>query len=59
MKKELTSYIIDRKGIVIKDEMIYGEGLFHRIKIVNYKNDLYWINKHNGIIKECVKIGRI
>ena len=39
--------------------MIYGEGLFHRIKIINYNNDIYWINKHNGLIIECEKIGRI
>lgn len=52
-------YIIERKGKTIKDEMIYGEGLFHRIKIINYNNDIYWINKHNGLIIECEKIGRI
>lgn len=52
-------YIIERKGKTIKDEMIYGEGLFHRIKIVNYNNDIYWINKHNGIFIECEKIGRV
>ncbi len=51
-------YIIERKGKVIKDEIIYGEGLFHRIKIVNYKGDIYWINKHNGVVVECFKIGR-
>lgn len=51
-------YIIERKGKIIKDEMIYGDGLFHRIKIINYNNELYWINKHNGIVIECEKIGR-
>lgn len=51
-------YIIERKGKIIKDEIIYGEGLFHRIKIVNYKGDIYWINKHNGVVVECFKIGR-
>lgn len=58
MKNNNTSYIIERKGKIIKDEMIYGEGMFHRIKIINYNNEIYWINKHNGIIIECEKIGR-
>lgn len=57
MKDDIV-YIIERKGKIIKDEMIYGEGMFHRIKIINYKNNLYWINKKNGIVIECEKIGR-
>lgn len=56
--KDNIAYIIERKGKIIKDEMIYGEGMFHRIKIINYQNNLYWINKNNGIIMECKKIGR-
>lgn len=56
--KDDIAYIIERKGKIIKDEMIYGEGMFHRIKIINYKNNLYWINKKNGIVIECEKIGR-
>lgn len=56
--KNNIAYIIERKGHIIKDEIIYGEGIFHRIKIINYDNDIYWINKHNGIIIECEKIGR-
>lgn len=59
MKNNNMPYVIERKGKIIKDEMIYGEGLFHRIKVINYNNDIYWINKHNGIIIECEKIGRI
>ena len=57
MKDDIV-YIIERKGKIIKDEMIYGEGMFHRIKIINYKNNLYWINKKNGIVIEFEKIGR-
>lgn len=57
--KDDIAYIIDRKGKIIKDEMIYGEGMFHRIKIINYKNNLYWINKKNGIVIEFEKIGRV
>ena len=56
--KDDIAYIIERKGKIVKDEMIYGEGMFHRIKIINYKNNLYWINKKNGIVIECEKIGR-
>lgn len=56
--KDDIAYIIERKGKIIKDEMIYGEGMFHRIKIINYKNNLYWINKKNGIVIEFEKIGR-
>lgn len=56
--KDDIAYIIERKGKIIKDEMIYGEGMFHRIKIINYQNNLYWINKNNGVIMECEKIGR-
>lgn len=52
------SYIIERKGKLIKEELIYGEGLFHRIKIIEYENDIYWLNKQNGLIIECFKIGR-
>ena len=51
-------YIIERKGEIIKDEIIYGEGVFHRIKIISYKGEIYWLNKHNGIAVECFKIGR-
>ena len=57
MKDDIV-YIIERKGKIIKDEMIYGEGMFHRIKIINYKDNLYWVNKNNGIVMECKKIGR-
>lgn len=57
--KDDIAYIIERKGKIIKDEMIYGEGMFHRIKIINYKNNLYWINKKNGIVIEFEKIGRV
>lgn len=56
--KDDIAYIIERKGKIIKDEMIYGEGMFHRIKIINYKDNLYWINKKNGLLIECEKIGR-
>ena len=57
--KDDIAYIIERKGKIIKDEMIYGEGMFHRIKIINYQNNLYWINKKNGIVVEYEKIGRV
>ena len=56
--KDDIAYIIERKGKIIKDEMIYGEGMFHRIKIINYKDNLYWINKNTGLVMECEKIGR-
>ena len=57
--KDDIAYIIERKGKIIKDEMIYGEGMFHRIKIIDYKNNIYWINKNNGVVIECEKIGRV
>jgi hypothetical protein len=57
--KDNIAYIVERKGKIIKDEMIYGEGMFHRIKIINYQNNLYWINKKNGIVVEYEKIGRV
>ena len=38
--KDDIAYIIERKGKIIKDEMIYGEGMFHRIKIINNKDNL-------------------
>lgn len=57
MENYINAYIIERKGTIIKDEMIYGEGIFHRIKIIEYKNNIYWLNKHNGVIIECFKIG--
>ena len=57
--KDNIAYIVERKGKIIRDEMIYGEGMFHRIKIINYQNNLYWINKKNGIVVEYEKIGRV
>ena len=59
MNTKTHPYVIERKGKVIKDEMIYGEGIFHRIKIINYNGFLYWINKQNGIVIECCVIGRV
>lgn len=58
MKNKFNPYIVERKGKIIKDEMIYGEGLFHRIKIIAYEGNIFWINKHNGITKECCIIGK-
>ena len=55
MKDDIV-YIIERKGKIIKDEMIYGEGLFHRIKLIEYKGNIYWINKHNGIVIDFYKV---
>ena len=58
MKNKIHPYVIERKGKIVKDEMIYGEGIFHRIKIINYDGILYWINKQNGIVIDCCAIGR-
>ena len=52
-----SAYIIERKGKIIKEEMIYGEGLFHTIKLIAYQGKIYWLNKHNGVIMECIYCG--
>ena len=37
--------IIERKGNIIKDETIYNEGQFIRIKLIEYNGKIYWIKK--------------
>ena len=58
MKNKTNSYVIERKGRVIKDEMIYGEGIFHRIKIIAYEGNIFWINKQNGFTIDCCIVGK-
>ena len=50
-------FVIERKGNIIEDEMIYNEGQFIRIKLIEYNNKIYWIKKINGKIEEFKEIG--
>ena len=50
-------FIIERKGENIKDEKIYNEGQFVRIKLIKYKSKIYWIKKINGIIEDFQEVG--
>lgn len=50
-------FIIERKGEKIKDEKIYNEGQFVRIKLIKYKSKIYWIKKINGIIEDFQEVG--
>ena len=49
--------IIERKGNIIKDETIYNEGQFIRIKLIEYNGKIYWVKKINGKIEEFKEIG--
>ena len=49
--------IIERKGNIIKDETIYNEGQFIRIKLIEYNKKIYWVKKINGKIEEFKEIG--
>ena len=49
--------IIERKGNIIKDETIYNEGQFIRIKLMEYNGNIYWVKKINGKIEEFKEIG--
>ena len=49
--------IIERKGNIIKDETIYNEGQFIRIKLIEYNGKIYWVKKINGKIEEFNEIG--
>ncbi len=50
-------FIIEKKGNKIKDELIYNEGQFIRIKLIEFNNKIYWIKKVNGIIKDFMEVG--
>lgn len=51
--------IIERKGNIIKDETIYNEGQFIRIKLIEYNGKIYWVKKINGKIEEFKEIGYV
>ena len=50
-------FIIERKGNKIEDEMIYNEGQFIRIKLIEFNNKIYWIKKINGRIEKFREVG--
>lgn len=50
-------FVIERKGNKIEDEMIYNEGQFIRIKLIEFNNKIYWIKKINGRIEKFRKVG--
>ena len=52
-------FVIERKGNIIEDEMIYNEGQFVRIKLIEYNKKIYWIKKINGKIENCREVGYI
>lgn len=49
-------FIICRKGKRIKDEMIYNEGQFVRIILLEFNNKIYWIKKINGVIVDFMEV---
>lgn len=50
-------FVIERKGNEIEDEMIYNEGQFIRIKLIEFNNKIYWIKKINGKIEKFREVG--
>lgn len=50
-------FVIERKGNKIEDEMIYNEGQFIRIKLIEFNNKIYWIKKINGKIEKFREVG--
>ncbi len=50
-------FVIERKGNKIEDEMIYNEGQFIRIKLIEFNNKIYWIKKINGRIEKFREVG--
>jgi hypothetical protein len=50
-------FVIERKGNKIEDEIIYNEGQFIRIKLIEFNNKIYWIKKINGRIKKFKEVG--
>lgn len=51
-------FVIERKGNKIEDEMIYNEGQFIRIKLIEFNNKIYWIKKINGRIEKFREVGK-
>lgn len=51
-------FVVERKGNKIEDEMIYNEGQFIRIKLIEFNNKIYWIKKINGRIEKFMEVGK-
>ena len=56
---DINVFVIERKGNKIEDEMIYNEGQFIRIKLIEFNNKIYWIKKINGKIEKFREVGEI
>lgn len=56
---DINVFVIERKGNKIEDEMIYNEGQFIRIKLIEFNNKIYWIKKINGRIEKFKEVGEI
>lgn len=54
---DINVFVVERKGNKIEDEIIYNEGQFIRIKLVEFNNKIYWIKKINGRIEKFRKVG--
>lgn len=54
---DVNVFVIERKGNKIEDEMIYNEGQFIRIKLIEFNNKIYWIKKINGKIEKFMEVG--